>query len=281
VIGWGDSTSGIAAVTDTAGNIYKLAVGATRSTRNASQAIYYAGSIAASRSNTVKAIFNATVPAADIRIAEYRGIQAANPLDVAAGAGDGTDTMPTNASITTGNANDLLVAGDLVDASGAGRQTSAGTQAAPGYTARLGTNDGNILEDRIVSSAGPYQIQSASANGGGIVQVAAFKLAGGGNTNTQALSAPSNLSATASGAQINLRWTPASDNIGVTGYLVERCRGAGCVDFIQIASVTDTNYPDTGPLTPSASYAYRVRATDVANLRSEYSNTATATPADP
>ncbi len=29
-------------------------------------------------------------------------------------------------------------------------------------------------------------------------------------------------------SQINLRWTAATDNVGVTGYLVERCQGAGC-----------------------------------------------------
>jgi hypothetical protein len=145
----------------------------------------------------------------------------------------------------------------------------------------LATDAGNMLEDRIVSAAGPYQVDAASAQSTSVVQVAAFRLAGGGNTNTQALSAPGNLSAAASGAQINLSWTAATDNLGVTGYLVERCPGMGCVNFTQIASVTDTSYPDIGPLTPSGSYTYRVRATDVANLRSNYSRMASATSAGP
>ena len=36
------------------------------------------------------------------------------------------------------------------------------------------------------------------------------------------------------GTQINLSWTASTDNVGVTGYLVERCQGAGCTTFAQI-----------------------------------------------
>ena len=35
-------------------------------------------------------------------------------------------------------------------------------------------------------------------------------------------------------------WTAATDNVGVTGYLVERCQGAGCTNFAQIATPTGT-----------------------------------------
>jgi hypothetical protein len=281
VIGWGDSTSNISGVTDSAGNVYALAIGPTRSVKNVSQSIYYAANIAAASSNTVTVTFDGTVESADIRIAEYRGIEPSNPLDVAAGAADGTGATQASAAMTTNNVNDLLVAGGLVYASGAAGGASTGMSAVPDYTPRLATDAGNMLEDRIVSAAGPYQVDAASAQSTSVVQVAAFRLAGGGNTNTQALSAPGNLSATASGAQINLSWTAATDNLGVTGYLVERCPGMGCVNFTQIASVTDTSYPDIGPLTPSGSYTYRVRATDVANLRSNYSRMASATSAGP
>src|SRR5207237_6127877 len=45
---------------------------------------------------------------------------------------------------------------------------------------------------------------------------------------TQAPTAPSNVTATAvSGSQINLSWTASTDDVGVTGYPVERCQGAG------------------------------------------------------
>ena len=66
------------------------------------------------------------------------------------------------------------------------------------------------------------------------------------------------------------------DNVGVTGYLVERCQGAGCTTFAQIATSSGTSFNDTG-LASSTSYSYRVRATDAAGNLSTYSNTATAT----
>ena len=59
--------------------------------------------------------------------------------------------------------------------------------------------------------------------------------------------APSNLGATAvSASQINLSWTGSTDNVGVTGYRVERCSGAGCSNFAQIATPTGTTHNDTG-----------------------------------
>ena len=80
----------------------------------------------------------------------------------------------------------------------------------------------------------------------------------------------------ASASQINLAWTASTDNVGVTGYLVERCSGAGCTNFAQIGTPTSTSFSDTG-LTANTSYSYRVRATDAAGNLSAYSNTATAT----
>src|SRR5712664_1974370 len=94
---------------------------------------------------------------------------------------------------------------------------------------------------------------------------------------TQAPTAPGSLTATAvSGAQINLSWAAATDNVGVTGYRVERCQGAGCLSFSQIAAPTGTTYSDPG-LTANASYSYQVRATDAAGNLGPYSNVASAT----
>jgi Fibronectin type III domain len=94
---------------------------------------------------------------------------------------------------------------------------------------------------------------------------------------TQPPTAPGALTAVASsGSQINLMWTAASDNVGVTGYLVERCQGAGCTAFAQIAAVNGTSFSDTG-LLPNTTYGYRVRATDAAGNLGPYSNGASAT----
>ena len=98
---------------------------------------------------------------------------------------------------------------------------------------------------------------------------------------TQAPTAPSGLTATAAGAtQINLSWTASTDNVGVTGYRVERCQGASCVNFVQVATPTGVSHADSG-LTASTTYRYRVRATDAAGLLSGYSNIASATTAAP
>jgi chitodextrinase len=89
-------------------------------------------------------------------------------------------------------------------------------------------------------------------------------------------SAPASLTATATSAtQINLSWTASTDNVAVTGYLVERCSSPACLNFAQIATPATTTFNDAG-LAASTSYSYRVRATDAAGNLSGYSNTATA-----
>ena len=99
---------------------------------------------------------------------------------------------------------------------------------------------------------------------------------------TTAPSAPTGLTATpAAPTQVNLSWTASTDNVGVTGYRVERCQGAGCTSWAQVGTPTATTYGDTG-LSASTTYRYRVRAVDAAGNLSAYSAIATATtPAAP
>lgn len=90
-------------------------------------------------------------------------------------------------------------------------------------------------------------------------------------------SVPANLTAVAnSSSQIALSWSASTDLLGISAYLVERCQGAGCSNFAQIASTGSTSFNDTG-LAASTSYSYRVRAEDSANNLSAYSSTASAT----
>lgn len=73
-----------------------------------------------------------------------------------------------------------------------------------------------------------------------------------------------------SSTRIDLSWTASLDNVGVTGYLVERCQGAGCATFAQVGTPTGTTFSDTG-VTAGNIYSYRVRATDAAGNVSLYS----------
>jgi PKD repeat protein len=94
---------------------------------------------------------------------------------------------------------------------------------------------------------------------------------------TQPPSVPAGLTASAvSATQINLGWTASTDNVGVTGYRVERCQGASCANFTEIAPPSGTSFNDTG-LAAGTTYRYRVRAVDAAGNLSGYSNIASAT----
>lgn len=261
----------IQSVVDSKGNTYTLAVGPTvdpDTTLLEAQAIYYAKNIGAATAgaNVVTVTFDKAVDFPGIRMAEYSGIDKFTPFDVGIGT-VGNGTTPTTGSITTTYANDLLVAGNVLEAT----NTAAGAN----YTSRaITTLDGNIIEDRIVTATGSYNATSV-ANGTGhwVMQVGAFRAA-----DTTVPTTPAGLAATAaSSAQINLSWTASTDNIAVTNYLIERCQGSGCTAFTQIASIAPgTTYSNTG-LTAATSYSYRIRATDANGNNSAYSNTATAT----
>src|SRR5207253_654980 len=94
---------------------------------------------------------------------------------------------------------------------------------------------------------------------------------------------PTNLTASAAtDTRINLSWTASTDNVGVTSYMVERCQGAACSNFAQIATPTATTFNDSG-LAASTSYSYRVHAGDAAGNLSTFSaisTTMTAAPPD-
>ena len=87
--------------------------------------------------------------------------------------------------------------------------------------------------------------------------------------------APTNLVATViSKSQISLTWTDNATN--EDGFEIERCKGATCTNFVQIATVgvNTTSYSNTG-LTANTTYRYRVRAYNASGT-SGYSNIAAA-----
>lgn len=275
VVGWNDTVAAVTNISDTAGNVYTLAAGPTPG--NAlTQSIYYAKNIAGAvaGSNQVTVTFAPAAAFPDIRILEYSGIDPVNALDTSVAAAADSASSNSNA-VTTTNAADLLVGANIVATGTSGPGS--------GYTNRVITNpDGDIVEDQVVSTTGSYSATAPlSSSGPWVMQMVAFRAAGG-TADTTPPTAPANLTATATSAsQIALSWTPSTDNVGVTAYLIERCQGSGCSGFAQVATSASPSFGDSG-LTASTSYSYRVRATDAAGNLSAYSNTASATtPAAP
>jgi len=87
--------------------------------------------------------------------------------------------------------------------------------------------------------------------------------------------APSSLNASASSSsQINLSWTDNANN--EDGFQIERCTGAACTNFAQIAQIGSnvTTYANSG-LAAATTYRYRVRAFN-GNGNSGYSDLAEA-----
>ncbi len=268
-VGWDDATSTVQSITDSNGNVYAVAAGPTVDPGNATQVVYYAKNIsaAAAGANTVTVTFSGSVSYPDVRALEYSGISTTNPVDVTASNYGSSGTALSSGSLSTTTANDLLVASGNV-------QHTSTFVAGTGFTQRLDSS-WNLVEDAMVATTGTYNATSAQNNSGyWVMQLVAFRAANT-TTDTSPPTAPTGLIATSSSSNlINLQWAPASDNVAVTGYLIERCQGSSCTNFAQINSSSTTSFGDTG-LNASTSYTYRVRASDAVGNLSGYSNVAT------
>jgi chitodextrinase len=91
---------------------------------------------------------------------------------------------------------------------------------------------------------------------------------------TTAPSTPTSLTASAGAYnKVDLTWTASNDNVGVTGYYINR-------NGTTIAQTTAvTSYSDTTVL-PATSYSYQIVAFDAASNESGFSNTSTVTTPD-
>src|SRR5205807_82877 len=133
-------------------------------------------------------------------------------------------------------------------------------------------------KDTTVTAAKSYSYRVRATDAAG--NLSAYSNTASATTpDTTPPSQPGALSATAmSGSEADLSWGASSDNLEVTGYLVEPSQGAGSSRYPQTVTTrrTSTPYKDT-TVTAANSYSYRVRATDAAGNLSAYSNTASAT----
>ncbi len=172
-IGWNSASSSVSSVTDSEGNSYQAAVPLLAGS-SLSQIIYYAANIKAAGAgrNVVTVEFSASVPYADIRALEYSGLATASPFDAGASA-SGNSATANSGSVRTTNANDLIF--------GAGMTETTFQAAGAGFTNRVITaQDGDIAEDEMVSTTGSYAATAPLMAGEWLMQIAAFKAAGGG-----------------------------------------------------------------------------------------------------
>ena len=182
-------------------------------------------------------------------------------------ASSGNSATSSSGSASTTNATDLIF--------GANVATSLTSGPGSGFTQRLLTSpDGDIAEDEMVTVMGSYGPPRRSVPPRrGSCRWLLFARHG----RRQPPTAPSNLTAAAASAsQINLGWTASTSSVGIANYVVQRCQGAGCTNFSQIATPTGTTYSDTG-LASNTNYSYEVQAEDTARNLSGFSNVASAT----
>jgi hypothetical protein len=134
------------------------------------QAIYFAPNIAATNANIVTVRFSVAAVYPDIRILEYSGLDPVNPLNAVA-ASTGSSATSSTGTLTTSVPNVLLVAGNIV------ATTTNGP--GPSFTSRMITSpNGDIVEDRVVTTAGSYSATaSLSSSGIWVMQMVAFKAA--------------------------------------------------------------------------------------------------------
>ncbi len=164
---WGDTTSVVSSVTDSAGNIYAVAAGPTRTSGLSSQ-IYYAANIVGG-SNIVTVTFNQTAGWPNVNVLEYSGLDPVSPLDVVATA-TGKGTIANSGSATTTSANQLIV--------GAGNPSTSFKTSGSGFSTRIINLYGGISEDEIVTSAGSYNATATLGSGTWVMQMATFRGSG-------------------------------------------------------------------------------------------------------
>lgn len=172
----------------------------------------------------------------------------------------GGATVGGSAVAVTATANDNVgVASAVLSVDGIAYQTAPGNSVGNyGFTWNTSnfTNGAHSLQVQAKDAAGNTANSAAVA-----VTVA---------NDTTAPSQPTNLTASAvSSTQVNVSWTASTDNIGVTGYEIQR-------GGVAIAQTPNTTYTDNTVVSGTA-YSYTIVATDAAGNRSQASIAAQVT----
>ena len=118
----------------------------------------------------------------------------------------------------------------------------------------------------------PVQTGSILTDGTYNMSIRAFDAAGNASApatcswriDTTVPTAPTNVVASnVTSSSVSLSWTVSTDTAGsgVNSYQILRCTGAGCTNFLAVASVSGNSHVDAGRAA-NTTYVYRVRAVD-------------------
>jgi len=178
-----------------------------------------------------------------------KGSNISSPIDAISLIGSDNGTQSENVaspSINTSMVNDLLLGWVKVSA---GATFTSG----PGFTQQPGASS-NFLDAESGTAATPGAYD------------ATFTISSPQTWQSAVVAAYNNTNQTA------LTWTASTDSNGtIAQYLIERCQGMGCNNFVQIGTSTTTTYYDDG-LAPSTNYSYRLRAEDTMGNLGPYSS---------
>lgn len=166
VVGWNDTVASITSVTDSLGNTYQVAVPTKRigsgcAKGGLSEAIYYSSGIKAG-SNTVKVTFSQTACDIDVRAVEYNGVSTLDSM-----IGNAGNSSVSNSGAINSSSSGLLIAANMVYTitSGPG----------PGFTKRVITPYGDILEDRVVVRGTYSGTAPLTSSGNWVMEAVLFK----------------------------------------------------------------------------------------------------------
>src|SRR3954465_10361771 len=202
------------------------------------------------------------------------------PASESAGTGSGSSTAPSadkTPPSTPGGLSATLASSSQVNLTWTASTDNVGVAGYHVYRngAPLATvGDVTAYQDGGLSSSTTYSysVQALDAAGNASPQSSAV-IVTMPTVDTVAPSTPAGLAATAvSNAQINLSWSPSTDNVAVTGYRVFR-NGALLNSLGNVSTYQDTS------LNAGTTYAYTVQAFDAAGNASAQSAQASATTA--
>ncbi len=192
----------------------------------------------------------------------------------------GTATLPLNAWTHLATTYDGSVLRLYVNGTLASSTAVTGAMAASTGVLHLGGN--SVWGEWFAGLIDEVRVYDRALSGSEVQQDMATAVSGSPPPpDTQAPSAPSGASASASVGSVALSWAASSDNVGVVRYNVHRSQTAGFTPAVgnRIAQPTGTSYTDSG--LAAGTYYYRVTAEDAAGNVSAASAQLTAVvPAD-